>query len=75
MYKPHPYNNIHYTLTKYISSIKNKKWGDMKIKAIRHTTNNKIAGGVRLMLAVVFLMTGPMKLLVPQLSDAWSCNC
>ena len=47
----------------------------MKIKAIRHTTNNKIAGGVRLMLAVVFLMTGPMKLLVPQLSDAWSCNC
>lgn len=44
----------------------------MNIKAIRHTTNNKLAGGVRLMLAVVFLMTGAMKLLVPQLAEAWS---
>ena len=44
----------------------------MNIKAIRNTTNNKVAGGVRLMLAVIFLMTGTMKLLVPQLAEAWS---
>ena len=44
----------------------------MNIKTIRHTTNDKLAGGVRLMLAVIFLMTGPMKLLIPQLAEAWS---
>jgi len=44
----------------------------MNTKAIRATTNDKLAAGVRLMLAIIFLMTGPMKLLVPQLAEAWS---
>jgi uncharacterized membrane protein YphA (DoxX/SURF4 family) len=39
---------------------------------LQSTSSEKLAGGVRLMLAVIFLMTGAMKLLVPQLSDAWS---
>ncbi len=36
------------------------------------TTYSKLAGGVRLMLAIIFLMTGPMKLVVPSLAEAWS---
>ncbi len=44
----------------------------MTIEIIRRTSHNKTAGCVRLMLAIIFLMTGPMKLLVPRLSEAWS---
>ncbi len=44
----------------------------MNTKAIRATTNDKLAAGVRLMLAIIFLMTGPMKLIVPQLTEAWA---
>ena len=44
----------------------------MNTKAIRATTNDKLAAGVRLMLAIIFLMTGPMKLFVPQLAEAWA---
>ena len=44
----------------------------MNTKVVRATTNDKLAAGVRLMLAIIFLMTGPMKLLVPQLAEAWS---
>jgi len=39
---------------------------------IRFTTDDRLTGGVRLMSALIFLMTGPMKLLVPQLAEAWS---
>ncbi len=39
---------------------------------IRRTSNNKLAGSIRLVLAVLFLMTGAMKLLVPMLAEAWS---
>ena len=44
----------------------------MTVARIRSTSNNKIAASVRLALAVLFLMTGAMKLLVPMLADAWS---
>ncbi len=44
----------------------------MTLDDIRQTSNNKLAGGIRLLLAVLFLMTGTMKLLVPMLADAWS---
>lgn len=44
----------------------------MILEIVRHTSNNKVAGSVRLMLAIIFLMTGPMKLLMPQLMEAWS---
>jgi len=44
----------------------------MDLARIQMTTDNKPAGVIRLMLALIFLMTGPMKLLVPQLAEAWS---
>jgi uncharacterized membrane protein YphA (DoxX/SURF4 family) len=47
-------------------------FGKKRRKTIRATSGNKLAGGIRLMLALIFLMTGPMKLLVPSLSQAWS---
>ena len=39
---------------------------------LRKTSDNKLAGVIRLFLAVMFLMTGAMKLLVPSLAEAWS---
>ena len=44
----------------------------MKSQVIRKTCDDKLAGGIRLVLALLFLMTGAMKLLVPSLSEAWS---
>ncbi len=44
----------------------------MDLAQIHTTTNDKLAGVIRLMLALIFLMTGPMKLLVPTLAAAWS---
>lgn len=44
----------------------------MTVARIRSTSNNKLVAGLRLALAVLFLMTGAMKLLVPVLADAWS---
>ena len=42
------------------------------ISYLQKTTNNKLAGSIRILLAVLFLMTGAMKLLVPMLGEAWS---
>ena len=39
---------------------------------LQKTTDDKLAGSIRLLLALLFLMTGAMKLLVPVLWDAWS---
>jgi uncharacterized membrane protein YphA (DoxX/SURF4 family) len=36
------------------------------------TFDNKVVGTIRLLLAVLFLMTGAMKLLIPILAEAWS---
>ncbi len=44
----------------------------MKLESLRKTSDDRLAGGIRLMLAVLFLMTGLMKLLVPMLAEAWS---
>ena len=44
----------------------------MHLARVQATTDDKTAGVIRLMLALIFLMTGPMKLLVPQLAEAWS---
>ena len=44
----------------------------MELSRLRSTTHNRLAGSVRLMLALIFLMTGPMKLLVPWLAEAWT---
>ncbi len=40
--------------------------------SLRRTSEDKLAGIVRLLLALLFLMAGAMKLLVPMLADAWS---
>ena len=40
--------------------------------AIRRTSDDRLAGTLRLMLGVLFVMTGAMKLFVPMLADAWS---
>ncbi len=39
---------------------------------LRITANEKAPAVVRLMLSIVFMMTGAMKLLVPMLAEAWS---
>ncbi len=44
----------------------------MSLDDVRKTSDNKLAGSIRLLLAVLFLMTGVMKLLVPVLAEAWS---
>lgn len=44
----------------------------MTLEDIRKTSDNKLAGSIRILLAVLFLMTGAMKLLIPMLADAWS---
>ena len=44
----------------------------MTLDKLRNTSDDKLAGGIRLVLAVIFLMAGAMKLLVPMLADAWS---
>jgi len=42
------------------------------VASVQKTTANKLAGGIRLFLAALFVMTGTMKLVVPMLADAWS---
>ena len=39
---------------------------------VRKTSADRLAGSIRLLLGVLFLMTGAMKLVVPMLADAWS---
>ncbi len=39
---------------------------------VRNTSDDKVAGVIRLLLAMIFVMTGVMKLVVPVLGDAWS---
>jgi len=45
---------------------------DLDLKTISQTTNNKLAGVIRIMLGGMFLMTGLMKLLVPSLGIAFA---
>ncbi len=44
----------------------------MNLATLRRTSDNKVAATIRLLLALVFLMTGPMKILVPSLAEAFS---
>ncbi len=44
----------------------------MRLQGVRKTSDNKLAGIIRILLGVLFLMTGAMKLLVPMLGEAWS---
>jgi uncharacterized membrane protein YphA (DoxX/SURF4 family) len=49
-----------------------KEGSSMNEDVLRRTTDNKPAGVVRILLGLLFLMTGVMKLAVPMLADAWS---
>ncbi len=40
----------------------------MTLDEIRQTSGDKLAGSIRILLAVLFLMTGAVKLLVPMLA-------
>lgn len=44
----------------------------MNFATLRRTSDSNVSAAVRFMLALIFLMTGPMKLLVPNLAEAWS---
>jgi uncharacterized membrane protein YphA (DoxX/SURF4 family) len=44
----------------------------MDVASLRKTTDDKLAGSIRLILAFLFVMTGTMKLVVPMLAEAWS---
>lgn len=44
----------------------------MKSQRIRATRHNRLAGGVRVFLGILFLMTGAMKVVVPMLAEAWA---
>ena len=42
------------------------------MKNLRQTSPNKFIGGIRLMLGIIFIMTGTMKLTLADFSEAWS---
>jgi len=42
------------------------------MSGLRHTSDDKLAGGLRILLGLLFVMTGVMKLVVPMLAEAWS---
>jgi uncharacterized membrane protein YphA (DoxX/SURF4 family) len=44
----------------------------MTLNDIHKTSDNKLSGSIRILLAVLFLMTGAMKLLIPMFAEAWS---
>jgi len=44
----------------------------MTLDDILRTSDNKLVGSIRILLAVMFLMSGSMKLLIPMLAEAWS---
>ncbi len=44
----------------------------MILNELRQTSDDQLAASIRLSLAVLFLMTGTMKLVVPMLAEAWS---
>jgi uncharacterized membrane protein YphA (DoxX/SURF4 family) len=44
----------------------------MTLHHLRQTRADTLTGVIRLILGVLFVMTGLMKLLVPQLAEAWS---
>ena len=42
------------------------------MKKLRQTSPNKLIGGIRLMLGIIFIMTGSMKLFLEDFGAAWS---
>jgi putative oxidoreductase len=46
--------------------------GAMELGRVRSTRPDKVARGIRVVLGVLFVMTGAMKLVVPMLAAAWA---
>lgn len=46
----------------------------MDVRALRRTSDDSVAGAIRMALGALFLMTGVMKLAVPMLSEAFSAQ-
>ena len=44
----------------------------MNLVYLRRTADDKLSGTIRILLGILFLMTGAMKLTVPTLAEAWS---
>ena len=44
----------------------------MNLVDLRRTADDKLSGTIRILLGILFLMTGAMKLTVPTLAEAWS---
>ncbi len=44
----------------------------MNLVDLRRTTDDRLGGTIRVVLGVLFVMTGVMKLVVPTLAEAWS---
>ncbi len=44
----------------------------MNLVDLRRTADDKLSGTIRILLGILFLMTGAMKLMVPTLAEAWS---
>lgn len=42
------------------------------MSGIRGTSDDRLTGGLRILLGLLFVMTGAMKLVVPLLAEAWS---
>lgn len=42
------------------------------MEKLRETYPRKIVGGIRIMLGIIFIMTGTMKLFLADFGDAWS---
>ena len=43
----------------------------MSINDIRRTSENKLIGVIRIILGIIFLITGAMKLFIPMFTEAW----
>ena len=43
----------------------------MSMNDIRITRDNKLLGSIRIVLGIIFLMTGVMKLFIPMFTEAW----
>ena len=43
----------------------------MALHEIRKTSDNKLLGVIRIILGIIFLMTGVMKLFIPTFTEAW----
>ena len=54
------------------SGLKRRTKPMFSFEKIRQTSNDKLAATIRWSLGILFVMTGTMKIVVPELAEAWS---